>query len=75
MHKTLLEVMTEYDYEQRSYIAKLEFEAGEMREKNMELVAQLASYVQTVDRMKLDLILSGSLHKPPVEVAEKEDIR
>jgi hypothetical protein len=72
MRKTLLDVIAEYDQEQRSYANNLELENEELREKNMELVAQLASYVQTVDRMKLELIMSGSLHKPVASTTGKQ---
>jgi len=60
----LLGVIADYDRSQAAYIAELERENERLRNKNRELVDQLVSYTQTVDRMKLQLIMSGALQRP-----------
>lgn len=62
--KTLLQTIDQYDREQRAYIDDLETKNEQLRTKNGELTDQIVSYVDTVDRMKLDLILSGALVRP-----------
>jgi hypothetical protein len=42
-------------------------EVAMLNAKVSELTEQLLSYTQTVDRMKLDLIMAGALHKPVKE--------
>jgi hypothetical protein len=64
MKSRLLAIIENYDLDQNRYIAQLEKENEALKEKNAELALQLFSYTQTVDRMKLDLILSGALKKP-----------
>ena len=61
---SLLATIKEYDLEQQEIIFELRQENRELRRKYFEAVEQLASYVATVDRMKLELILSGSLRRP-----------
>ena len=61
---TLLEIIDQHDREQLSYIRELEDGRERDREKIAELTGQLVGYVDTVDRMKLDLILGGSLQRP-----------
>jgi hypothetical protein len=65
--KTLLATIENYDREQREYIRDLEVENERLRVKNRELVDQLARYVATVDRMKLNLIVSGALKRPAAQ--------
>lgn len=64
---SLLKIIEKYDYQQRTYIAELEAKVGQLVAKNAELVNQLVSYVDTVDGMKLELIMGGALRKPEVE--------
>jgi cell division protein FtsB len=64
MNRGLLGVIESYDIKQRAYIAELEAENDQLTEKNNELANQLFSYVQTVDRMKLELIMAGALVVP-----------
>lgn len=61
---TLLQTIDQYDREQRAYIRELEETNERQRQEIGELTGQLASYVATVDRMKLDLIVSGALRRP-----------
>jgi hypothetical protein len=65
--RTLLQTIDQYDYEQRTHIDWLEDENARLRAKNAELVAQLASYVATVDRMKFELIMAGALTRPTTQ--------
>jgi hypothetical protein len=60
----LLGVLEEYDRTQREYIQQLETEVIELRKEKIELSDQLMRYIATVDRMKLELIMSGALRKP-----------
>ncbi len=62
--RTLLQTIDDYDRWQRARIRELEEEVDAKDAKIGELTTQLASYVATVDRMKLDLILSGALRRP-----------
>jgi len=76
MSKGILSLLEEYDAEQDEYIRKLEQEVIDLRQHNSELVSQLADYVGTVDRMKLDLIMGGMLVSPsgdPVPAVPKEE--
>lgn len=62
--RTLLQTIEDYDLWQRERIRELEEEVDNKDAKIGDLTTQLASYVATVDRMKLDLILSGALRRP-----------
>jgi hypothetical protein len=64
MNRGLLGIIGDYDREQRAYIAELKAENDRLREEKTELVNQLDSYTQTVDRMKYDLIMAGALIVP-----------
>jgi hypothetical protein len=64
---SVLQVIADYDRDQQLYIEELEAKIEELEKKNGELVGQLVSYVATVDRMKLELILAGALAKPETQ--------
>ena len=70
--RNLLDVINDYDSEQCDYIAELEAKVEKLTAEKMGLVNQLVSYTQTVDRMKLDLIMSGALSRPVVDEAIAE---
>jgi len=53
----------------RARIAKLEALNAKLEARCTEYVNQLASSVQTKDRMMLDLILCGALSKPRTETS------
>jgi hypothetical protein len=50
-----------------NYVDDLVAENERLREREHELIGQLASYVSTVDRMKLELIMAGALVRPEPE--------
>jgi hypothetical protein len=64
MYRGLLDTIDDYDHKQRAYITELEAENDRLREEKTELVSQLVSYTQTVERMKYDLIMAGALIVP-----------
>jgi hypothetical protein len=66
-----IEGVSTYDKEREHYIAELEERNEALEAENRKffaetcrLAAQLADYVDTVDRMKLELIISGALRRP-----------
>jgi hypothetical protein len=61
---TLLTIIAQYDSDQQAYIRELEIEIKQLQLKNAELTGRLVSYVDTVDQMRLKLILSGALSRP-----------
>jgi hypothetical protein len=61
---SLMKLIEGYDRAQLKYIQELETQVEELEEKNSELTTRLTSYIATVDRMKLELILAGALRKP-----------
>jgi hypothetical protein len=65
--KGILGVIAAYDQEQRDVIAEQAAEIARLQDESTRLAGQLADYVGTVDRMKLDLILAGALVKPGTE--------
>lgn len=63
--RTLLQVIDKHDRDQNAKIEELTCENGQLEKKVKDLTNQLVSYVGTVDKMKLDLILLGALQRPP----------
>lgn len=67
---SLMKAIAMYDEQQMSYIRTLEHENERLKAENDKLQSDLLSYISTVDRMKLELILGGALTKPKQEAAE-----